>query len=57
MSRPGRNTTRVKSGNFGLRVNSDNDLVCFIFILIFGIKKNKQTVQILMRIMHKEPSH
>ena len=39
MSRPGRNTTRVKSGNFGLRVNSDNDLVCFIFILIFGIKK------------------
>ena len=26
--------TRVKSGNFGHQVNSDSDLVCFIFQLL-----------------------
>ena len=27
-------TCRVKSGNFGHQVNSDSDLVCFIFKLL-----------------------
>ena len=27
-------TSRVKSGNFGHQVNSDSDLVCFIFYFL-----------------------
>ena len=42
--------TRVKSGNLGHQVNSDSDLVCFIFQLLECKNKlTKQTVKILMR--------
>ena len=36
-----RKISRIKSGNFGHQVNSDNDIVCFIFS-IFGITKKKK---------------
>ena len=44
------NIIRVKSGNFGQRLNSDNDIVSFISQL-FGIKTKVtgQTVKIPMR--------
>ena len=47
----------VKSDNFGHQVNSDSDLVCFIFYLLeLKYILNKQT-QNPEEKAHKEPSH